>query len=283
MPTKIPWTMETLNAHTGCSECSTGCRECFARKGSYRLECMGKEKYKGVTRKTENGIQWTGDVKFWPDVLKEPLRRKTPTTYFVNSMSDLFHPKVPFEEVDKLCEMMVDTQHLHTYKLLTKRIDRALEYAERWIDLTGEWPWGQNVHTGASICNQAEADKIIPILLQIPSAYRFISFEPLLERIELRKDAWNSVLRPCSYYCDHDADGGGHRPEHGVNQIIIGCERKHGNIAGRFQEGFIDAAIDLVRQADDAGVKVHVKQIPINGRVVTTIKDFPRELQRRET
>ena len=37
---------------------------------------MGKEKYKGVTRKTENGIQWTGDVKFWPDVLKEPLRRE---------------------------------------------------------------------------------------------------------------------------------------------------------------------------------------------------------------
>jgi hypothetical protein len=67
-----------------------------------------------------------------------------------------------------------------------------------------------------------------------------------------------------------------------IDFVIIGCESLAGGKAGRFQDGFIEAAIDIVRQCKEAGVKCHVKQIPINGRVSHDIEEWPKELQVRE-
>ena len=119
---------------------------------------------------------------------------------------------------------------------------------------------------------------MIPILAQIQATYRFISFEPLPESIDFygqdgseMHEFWQAMLM------DTLNGVGSH-----INQIIIGCERKRGNVAGRFQDGFMEAARDLIRQADEAGIKVHVKQAPINGKVVTKLKEFPKEMRRRD-
>lgn len=56
------------------------------------------------------------------DRLGIPLKRKKPTTYFVNSMSDLFHPNVPDEFIDKIFTVIKNTPQ-HTYQILTKNTD----------------------------------------------------------------------------------------------------------------------------------------------------------------
>ncbi len=63
------------------------------------------------------------------------------------------------------------------------------------------WPW-PNVWIGATVCNQEEADRDIPKLLEVPAVIRFLSIEPLLSKIDLSK--W--LDKP---YCPtHDFDGG---------------------------------------------------------------------------
>src|SRR3990167_7944822 len=88
----------TLNPWRGCSHVSEGCRYCYAERlaGSPRLGGPGKP-YAGTTRPGQYGPKWTGDVKFHPHVLDEPLRTRKPTAYFV-SMSDPFHEKIPFTQ-----------------------------------------------------------------------------------------------------------------------------------------------------------------------------------------
>ena len=79
---KIEWTEQTWNPVTGCTKISAGCKHCYAEVMSRRLQAMGAAGY-------ENGFA----VSCHENRLLTPLRRKTPTMYFVNSMSDLFHPK----------------------------------------------------------------------------------------------------------------------------------------------------------------------------------------------
>jgi len=108
---KIQWTEKTWNPITGCTKVSEGCAHCYAEGVANRF--WGDRKF--------------GDVQFHPDRLNQPLRRKKPTMYFVNSMSDLFHEAVTDEHLDQIFAVMALTQH-HTYQVLTKRPERMLEY-----------------------------------------------------------------------------------------------------------------------------------------------------------
>ena len=78
--TKIEWTEQTWNPTTGCTKVSPGCKHCYAEAMAERLRAMGVRGY-------ENGFK----LSILPERLNEPLRRRKPTMYFVNSMSDLFH------------------------------------------------------------------------------------------------------------------------------------------------------------------------------------------------
>lgn len=125
---KIEWTDATWNPVVGCSIVSKGCDHCYAMRHAYRLEHMHQEKYKGLTRKTDSGrIVWTGKISIDEKALLEPLSRKKPTMYFVDSMGDLFHEGVPFEFIDKVFAVMALTPQ-HTYQVLTKRPERMAEY-----------------------------------------------------------------------------------------------------------------------------------------------------------
>jgi len=93
--TKIEWTEATWNPSIGCDKISSGCKFCYAEVMAKRLKAIGIKDYK-------NGFKF----KILPHRLLEPLKIKKPTKFFVNSMSDLFHEKMPYEFLDKIFEVI---------------------------------------------------------------------------------------------------------------------------------------------------------------------------------
>lgn len=159
----IEWTQHTWNPVTGCTKVSPGCKHCYAETMACRLKAMGAAGY-------ENGFALT----LHPERLNQPLNRKKSTTYFVNSMSDLFHEGVPdrfIEEVLNVCEATPQ----HTYQVLTKRADRLAPFFAR----TRCPP---NVWLGVSVEDLKHGVPRIAQLRRVQGiAVRFLSVEPLLE------------------------------------------------------------------------------------------------------
>lgn len=202
---KIEWTEFSWNVTTGCTRKSAGCDHCYAVQMTKRLAKIGatKEKYAGLVN--EGKDHFNGKIKLHPDVLEEPLRWRKPRMVFVNSMSDLFHPDVPFDFIDKVFAVMALTSH-HTYQVLTKRPDRMAEYLGSGIvtsvghydriaiiaqtadlapaELRENWPLS-NVWLMTSIEDQSSADERIPHLLKCPAVVRGLSMEPLLAEVDL--------------------------------------------------------------------------------------------------
>jgi protein gp37 len=127
----IEWTKRTWNPMVGCSKVSAGCQNCYAIKDAHRLAGNPNSKissvYAGLTERCSDRTEWTGKVNFVPERLQLPLKTRKPTTWFVNSMSDLFHESVTDEQLDQIFAVMALTPQ-HTYQVLTKRPERMLEY-----------------------------------------------------------------------------------------------------------------------------------------------------------
>ena len=176
--TGIAWTDATWNPTTGCTKVSLGCKHCYAEREWARLSANPKAI-------AYYGREFT-DIRCHPDRLTEgPIRWRKPRMIFVNSMSDLFHEKVPFEFIDEVFEI-VNCSPMHTFQILTKRPERMLEYFQR-----SEIAWAvdegplDNVWLGVSVEDQVTADERIPLLLQVPAAVRWVSAEPLLDSVEI--------------------------------------------------------------------------------------------------
>ena len=180
----IEWTEATWNPVVGCTVLSPGCTNCYAMRMAARLEAMGQAKYTGVTRKTGGRHKWNGRINLDHASLDIPKRWKAGRTIFVNSMSDLFHSKVPLEFIKLVFATMIETPQ-HTYQVLTKRPDRAEELAR-------DLPWPKHVWLGTSVENADYVDRI-DHLRRTPAAVRFLSLEPLLgplEGLNLRGIDW---------------------------------------------------------------------------------------------
>ncbi len=185
--TKIEWTEQTWNPMVGCSKVSAGCQNCYAIQQAYRNDAMGQKLenpgrlayYDGLTEKRGTRVEWTGVVRFVPEALEIPLKRKKPTVWFVNSMSDLFHESVTDEQIAKIWDVMEATPH-HTYQILTKRPKRMMEQVRFHLLRTLPNAW-----LGVTAEDQRAADERIPLLLQTPAAVRFLSCEPLLGGLNL--------------------------------------------------------------------------------------------------
>ncbi|MBW3638518.1 MAG: phage Gp37/Gp68 family protein [Actinobacteria bacterium] len=166
--TSIEWTEASWNPTTGCDRVSVGCDNCYAMTLSKRLKAMGAPKYQtdGDPRTSGPGF----GVAVHPESLLLPYAWRTPRTVFVNSMSDLFHARVPLPFIKQVFAVMTDTPH--TYQVLTKRARRLRQIAHKI-----EWP--DNVWMGVSVEN---ADTMVRIhdLRHVPAAVRFLSCEPLL-------------------------------------------------------------------------------------------------------
>ena len=158
--TSIEWTEMTWNPVTGCSKVSPGCKNCYAERMAKRLKAIGVPQYR-------NGFR----VTLAPSALHDPLTWVKPRLVFVNSMSDLFHERVPTSYIRDVFDVMVATPQ-HIYQILTKRHVRLAELAR-------ELPWPANVWMGVSIENQ-DATTRISYLVRTPAKTKFLSIEPLI-------------------------------------------------------------------------------------------------------
>ncbi len=158
----IEWTQQTWNPVTGCTKVSPGCKHCYAETMARRLQAMGAPGY-------ENAFA----LALHPNRLCQPLKRRRPTTYFVNSMSDLFHEDIPDAIIDDVMAVVRESPH-HTYQILTKRADRLPVYfATRKC--------AENIWLGVSVENRRHGVPRIEHLRRVDIRIRFLSIEPLLE------------------------------------------------------------------------------------------------------
>lgn len=208
---KIEWTEQTWNPVTGCVKVSPGCKNCYAETMAKRLQAMGAPGY-------DNGF----GLSLLPERLDQPLRRKAPTMYFVNSMSDLFQDGVPYSFIDEVFQVIENTPW-HTYQILTKRAANMRRYFEKRSVPENAW-------LGVSVEDKKYGKPRISELSVIKAKTRFLSIEPLLEdlgRIRLS----------------------------GIHWVIVGGES--GAKARPMKESW---AVNIRNQCDRAGVDFFFKQ-----------------------
>jgi len=208
---RIEWTEQTWNPTVGCTKISPGCKNCYAETMARRLQAMGMRGY-------ENGFRLT----IMPERLSEPLERRKPTVYFVNSMSDLFHEKVPFDYIRQVFDVMAQAPH-HTFQVLTKRAERMAKFCRDVVVPPNVW-------LGVSVENRKHGVPRISVLREIEASVRFLSIEPLLEHL-------------------------GEIDLTGIHWSIVGGES--GPKARPMKREWVD---DIKRQCDQAGVAFFFKQ-----------------------
>ena len=208
--TSIEWTDSTWNPVTGCHKISPGCKNCYAARLAPRLKAMGNPRY-------ADGFK----VTLHHDLVELPTKWAKPRKIFVNSMSDLFHAEVPLYFVRAVFLTIVVAEQ-HTFQLLTKRPERALEMA-------GQLPWPKNLWMGVSVENPDYLHRV-DTLRRIPAQTRFLSLEPLIEAIP---------------HIDLDS----------IDWVIAGGESGPG--AREIKEDWVRSIRD---QCDNAGVRFFFKQ-----------------------
>lgn len=171
--TGIEWTEVTWNPTTGCDRVSAGCDNCYAMALAKRLKAMGQAKYQmdGDPRTSGPGFGLT----LHRDALRLPYTWPGHRTVFVNSMSDLFHARVPLGFVRDVFTVVAETPQ-HTYQVLTKRSARLPKVADKL-----DWP--ANLWMGVSV-EDAGTMYRIDQLRAVPAALRFLSCEPLLGNLD---------------------------------------------------------------------------------------------------
>ena len=207
----IEWTELTWNPTTGCSKISAGCKFCYAEVMTKRLQAMGLEKY-------ADGFA----VRTHPDALALPYTWKKPKVVFVNSMSDLFHPEVPFDFIESVFQVMNDNPK-HIFQVLTKR-------AERLLECSPHLNWTPNIWMGVSVENEKVADRV-DFLRETAAKTKFLSCEPLIGPLP------NLNLA-------------------GIHWVIVGGESGRGKIRP-MRESWV---IDLKQQCQNSNVPFFFKQ-----------------------
>jgi protein gp37 len=159
----IEWTEATWNPVTGCSKISAGCLYCYAERMARRLKAVGVPNY-------ANGFK----VTLHEELLALPLKWRKPKIIFVNSMSDLFHEKIPDGFILRIFDVM-NRASWHRFQILTKRSDRLSR-------MSPDLPWADNIWMGVTVEDRKCAFRI-EHLRKTRASIKFISMEPLLEPI----------------------------------------------------------------------------------------------------
>lgn len=279
--TKIHWADKVWNPVTGCTKISPGCQNCYAEKMAKRL--AGRYGYPA-----DEPFR----VTMHSDRLKEPGKWKKSKRIFVCSMGDLFHENVPFSWVDMIMKVAWDNRK-HTFIILTKRPDRMLQYfselstpgtsspaAARLLESRNysqeHHGWHmrylrrghlQNLTIGVTAENQEQANKRIPILLQIPAAVRFVSVEPMLGPVDLESKVVQIV--------HEDNDGYGVEMIKGLDWVICGGES--GQKARSMNPEWAESLHD---QCKAAGVPFFMKQL--SGRTKAEREAIPSHIDIQE-
>ena len=163
----IEWTDYTWNPVTGCLH---GCDYCYAREIANRPSRR---------RAFPDGFKPT----YRPERLDQPTKVRRESSIFVCSMADLFGSWVPEPWISQVLEI-VRSCPSHTFQFLTKNPARLSDFN----------PWPGNTWVGATATNQAQADIAVHAMTRVEAPVRFISCEPLLDRIDLDGDFWSWII-----------------------------------------------------------------------------------------
>lgn len=208
---KIEWTEQTWNPATGCTKISPGCKYCYAEVMAKRLQAMNVKGY-------ENGF----NLSILSERLTEPLKRKKPTIYFVNSMSDLFHEGIDDDFIEQVFSV-ISQANQHQFQILTKRAERLAEFFNNRKIPSNAW-------LGVTVENKEHGLSRIDYLRKVNAKIRFLSCEPLLE------DLGNINLK-------------------GIDWVIVG-----GESGAKARPMDTEWAENLQRQCEKQGVKFFFKQ-----------------------
>ena len=156
---RIPYVEYTFNLVEGCQKISPGCKHCYAETFAERFRGVPGHPY-------EQGF----DLKLVPEKLVEPLRWSSPKTVFVNSMSDLFHERVPDDYIEQVVRVM-ERAHWHTYQVLTKRSGRLRELLATKLSFASEL---DHIWWGVSVEDRRYGVPRVAHLRQAPAAVRFL-------------------------------------------------------------------------------------------------------------
>ena len=213
---KIEWTDATWNPVTGCTKVSPACTNCYAERFA--------ERFRGVPG---HPYQQGFALKLWPDRLKLPSIWNQRKMIFVNSMSDLFHPDVPDNFIERVFDVMIQSKH-HIFQVLTKRSERMLAWVQSHFsshsNKNGKPTWPPNIWLGVSVENENYTWRI-QHLQASPALMRFLSIEPLLGPMSL-----NANLLECIQWVIVGGESGPRaRPmkTEWVCHIRKQCERHH--------------------------------------------------------
>jgi protein gp37 len=181
---KIEWTDHTFNPWEGCQNVSPGCDHCYAETRNARFGGGQAVNWgPGAPRRRTSPANWRKPLAWnaaHDEFFAQHGRRQR---VFCASLADVFDNAAPSSWRADLCDLIAATPNLD-WLLLTKRIGNVRSMVPCDWKTLGGWP--ANVWLGATIVNQAEADRDIPKLLVIPARVRFLSMEPLLGPVDLR-------------------------------------------------------------------------------------------------
>lgn len=212
--TAIEWCDHTFNPWEGCQKVGPGCDNCYAETRNARFGGGTAINWgPGAPRRRTSESNWRKPGR-WNDAHAEFFaahgRRQR---VFCASLADVFDNEVdPMWRAD-LFKLIAATPNLD-WLLLTKRIGNAADMM--FLARGGHLPLLPNVWIGATVVNQAEADRDIEKLLAVPALVRFLSMEPLLGPVTFRP--YTLTERPC-FVCKLEDSGGVLRGEwsHPIN------------------------------------------------------------------
>lgn len=275
---KIQWTDHTFNAWIGCTKVSPACANCYAENLGGRLQVNWGP---GQARLRTGMAYWAQPKKWNRDAERTGVRQRV----FTNSLADVFDNEVPDSWRDDLFDLIQSTPWLD-WLILTKRIGNASKMLPSgWASL---YP---NASLGISVGDQDELERDAPKLISLRAKWRFISYEPALQRIDLSDTFgmwWNQTMK-CWEGTGRriNTDAWGRKR---IDWVIVGGES--GPRARTFKPEW---ATDVIRQCRAAGAAPFVKQMghlphfsPEHGIVVLAdkkggdINEWPAEFRVRE-
>ena len=314
MSTKISWATETWNPIVGCEEISPGCEKCYAKNLAQSARLQQFSQYRKARA-------WDGTIVFAESQLLKPFGWKKPQLVFP-SMSDPGHHNVKRDELDQIFAVIAIASE-HQFQLLSKRPKAIKRYikaltADRLYEASQNF-WHEhqipkrlwqplpllrryfdnlqfplkNLWIGTSVENQDVADRILAVK-DTSAQIKFISCEPLLQRVDLRKYLGICVgCQTCEFRGDHRI---------GISMVDwVICGGESARKASDARVCHLDWLRSIVNQCQIAQVPVSVKQLGSNpidsieyiqGVAMTTyqvkvknhtdINEFPQDLRFRQ-
>ncbi len=252
---KIEWTDHTFNPWEGCQKVGPGCDHCYAETRNARFAGGQAVNWgPGAPRRRTSAANWRKPLAWNADHIEFFAEHGRRQRVFCASLADVFDNAVDPAWREDLFELIAQTPNLD-WLLLTKRIGNVGKMLPVPFDFDRLYP---NVWLGASIVNQAEADRDIIKLLELPARVRFLSMEPLLGPVDLTRidiDGHREIY-PLACTLDREDDDGNELLDlPGLDWVIVGGES--GQAARPMHP---DWARDLRDQCQAAGVPFLFKQ-----------------------